>query len=81
MREDANYLRFHLSPHSTIALGARVKRAGKEFAGDQREFSLQEEEPGEHVASVQFCAPSVLDVAGDRTAWGKKYFRQSSCTS
>ena len=47
VREDANYLRFHLSPHSTIALGARVKRAGKEFVGDQREFSLQEEEPGE----------------------------------
>src|SRR5450631_108256 len=47
VREDANYLRFHLSPHSTIALGARVKRAGKEFVGDQREFRLQEEQPGE----------------------------------
>jgi glucose-6-phosphate 1-dehydrogenase len=46
-REEANYLRFHLSPHSTIALGARVKRAGKEFVGDQREFSLLEEEAGE----------------------------------
>ena len=45
--EDANYLRFHLSPHSTIALGARVKRAGKEFVGDQREFVLLEEEPDE----------------------------------
>ena len=47
VREDANYLRFHLSPHSTIALAARVKRAGKEFVGDQREFSLLEEDPGE----------------------------------
>ena len=46
-RDEANYLRFHLSPHSTIALAARVKRAGKEFVGDQREFSLLEEEPGE----------------------------------
>ena len=45
--ENANYLRFHLSPHSTIALAARVKRAGKEFTGDQREFFLLEEEPGE----------------------------------
>lgn len=36
----ANYLRFHLSPHSTIALAARVKRAGKEFVGEQREFLL-----------------------------------------
>lgn len=45
--EDANYLRFHLSPHSTIALAARTKSAGKEFAGEQREFTLLEEEPGE----------------------------------
>ena len=47
MPDDANTLRFHLSPHSTIALAARVKRAGKEFLGDQREFTLLEEEPGE----------------------------------
>lgn len=47
MPGEANTLRFHLSPHSTIALAARVKRAGKEFVGDQREFTLLEEEPGE----------------------------------
>lgn len=47
VREDANYLRFHLSPNSTIALAARVKRAGKEFVGEQREFVMLEEEPGE----------------------------------
>ena len=34
----ANYLRFRLSPSSAIALAARVKRAGKEFVGDQREL-------------------------------------------
>jgi len=45
--EDANYLRFHLSPRSMIALGARVKRAGKAFLGDQREFRLLEEAPNE----------------------------------
>jgi glucose-6-phosphate 1-dehydrogenase len=45
--EDANSLRFHLSPHSAIALAARVKRDGKEFVGDQREFLLHDEEPGE----------------------------------
>jgi glucose-6-phosphate 1-dehydrogenase len=50
VREDANYLRFRLSPHSTIALAARVKRAGKEFVGDQREFSLLDEEAGEQSA-------------------------------
>ena len=43
----ANYLRFHLSPRSAVALAARVKRAGKEFVGDQRELYMIEEEPGE----------------------------------
>ena len=47
VREDANYLRFHLSPHSTIALAARIKRAGKDFVGVQHEFSLLEEAPDE----------------------------------
>ena len=42
----ANYLRFQLSPNSAIALAARVKRAGKDFVGDQRELYLLEEQPG-----------------------------------
>ncbi|MEO6421217.1 MAG: glucose-6-phosphate dehydrogenase [Candidatus Nitrotoga sp.] len=36
----ANYLRFRLSPGFAIALAARVKRAGKEFVGDQHELDL-----------------------------------------
>jgi len=43
----ANYVRFHLSPSSAVALAARVKRAGKEFIGDQRELYLLDEQPGE----------------------------------
>ena len=43
----SNYLRFRISPVSAIALAARVKRAGKEFVGDQRELYLVEEQPGE----------------------------------
>jgi glucose-6-phosphate 1-dehydrogenase len=42
-----SYLRFQLSPNSAIALAARVKRAGKEFIGDQKELYLVEEQPGE----------------------------------
>ena len=42
----ANYLRFRLSPSSAVALAARVKRAGKEFLGDQRELYLLDEQPG-----------------------------------
>jgi glucose-6-phosphate 1-dehydrogenase len=40
-------LRFHLSPCSSIALAARVKRAGENFVGDQRELLLVEDKAGE----------------------------------
>lgn len=43
----ANYLRFRISPNSAVALAARVKRAGKEFVGDQGELYLLDEQPGE----------------------------------
>ena len=43
----ANYLRFRLSPNSAVALAVRVKRAGKEFVGEQRELYLLNEQPGE----------------------------------
>jgi glucose-6-phosphate 1-dehydrogenase len=43
----ANYLRFRLSPNAAIALAARVKSAGKDFVGDQRELYLSEESPDE----------------------------------
>jgi glucose-6-phosphate 1-dehydrogenase len=39
-----NYLRFRLSPNSAVALAARVKRAGKEFIGEQRELYLLDEQ-------------------------------------
>ena len=42
-----NYLRFRLSPGAAIALAARVKAAGKEFVGEQRELYLFEEQVGE----------------------------------
>ncbi len=42
----ANYLRFRLSPNSAVALAARVKRAGKEFVGGQRELYLLDEQSG-----------------------------------
>jgi glucose-6-phosphate 1-dehydrogenase len=42
-----NYLRFRLSPNSAIALAARVKLAGQEFIGEERELFLSDEQPGE----------------------------------
>jgi glucose-6-phosphate 1-dehydrogenase len=40
----ANYLRFRLEPAPAIAVAARLKRAGEKFVGEQREFSLMEEQ-------------------------------------
>ena len=45
----ANYLRFRLSPHSAIALAARVKRAGQAFVGDQQELVMVEEQAGDRM--------------------------------
>ena len=43
----SNYVRFRLSPSSAIALSARVKLAGEEFTGEERELYLSDEQPGE----------------------------------
>ena len=43
----SNYLRFRLSPNAAVALAARVKLAGKEFVGEQKELYLFDEQPGE----------------------------------
>ena len=43
----SNYLRFRLSPSSAIALAARVKLAGQDFIGEERELYLSDEQSGE----------------------------------
>jgi glucose-6-phosphate 1-dehydrogenase len=43
----ANYLRFRLSPDTSIALAARVKVPGKEFVGQQEELFLGEKLVGQ----------------------------------
>ncbi|MGC9157924.1 MAG: glucose-6-phosphate dehydrogenase [Terracidiphilus sp.] len=45
-RDRHNYFRFRLSPNSAVALAARVKLAGQDFVGEQRELYLLEEQPG-----------------------------------
>jgi glucose-6-phosphate 1-dehydrogenase len=42
----SNYLRFRVSPGAAVALAARVKLAGQEFIGQQRELYLSEEQTG-----------------------------------
>ncbi len=58
----ANYLRFRLSPDSAVALAARVKRAGKEFVGEQRELYLLEEQPGAETPYARLLSDAM---AGD----------------
>jgi glucose-6-phosphate 1-dehydrogenase len=43
----SNYMRFRVSPNAAVALAARVKLAGQEFIGEQRELYLSEEQTGE----------------------------------
>ena len=54
--DPSNYLRFRLSPGSAIALAARVKHAGKEFVGDQRELFLVEDQSGAESPTSGFWA-------------------------
>jgi glucose-6-phosphate 1-dehydrogenase len=60
--EHANYLRFRLSPDTAVALAARVKRAGKEFVGDQRELYLLDEQPEEETPYERLLSDAM---AGD----------------
>lgn len=59
----ANYVRFQLSPNSTIALAARVKNKGKQFVGDQEELSMIEEECGERLPYERLLEDAM---SGDR---------------
>ena len=67
--ERANYLRFQLSPNSTIALAARVKHKGKEFVGDQKDLFLVEEEPGEQSPYERLLGDAL---SGDRSLFTRQ---------
>ena len=56
----ANYVRFRLSPNSAVALAARVKVAGKEFVGEQRELYLSEERPGEEAPYERLLGDAMI---------------------
>jgi glucose-6-phosphate 1-dehydrogenase len=56
----ANYLRFRVSPDSAIAIAARVKLAGKEFVGEQRELYLFEEPTGEEAPYERLLGDALI---------------------
>jgi glucose-6-phosphate 1-dehydrogenase len=65
----ANYLRFQLSPKSTVALAARVKSKGKKFVGEQQDLFLVEEEPGEQTPYERLLEDAL---AGDRSLFTRQ---------
>ena len=56
----ANYLRFRLSPGSAIALAARVKIAGKDFVGEQRELFLAEDQTGDELPYERLLGDAMI---------------------
>ena len=67
--DGANYVRFQLSPFSTIALAARVKSKGKQFVGVQDELSMIEEECGERLPYERLLEDSM---SGDRMLFSRE---------
>ena len=49
----ANYVRFRLSPDVTIAIGARVKRAGEELIGDLTELKVVSHPHGDEMSAYE----------------------------
>ena len=49
----ANYVRFRLSPDVTIAIGARVKRPGKELIGDATELQVVNHPPRDELGAYE----------------------------
>jgi glucose-6-phosphate 1-dehydrogenase len=59
-----NYFRFRLSPTAEIALAARVKLAGQEYIGEQRELFLLEELAGEETPYERLLADAMKGDGG-----------------
>ncbi|MDQ2947775.1 MAG: glucose-6-phosphate dehydrogenase, partial [Acidobacteriota bacterium] len=64
-----NYLRFRLSPNAAIALAARVKLAGQEFVGEQRELYLLDEQPREEAPYERLLTDAM---AGDGALFARE---------
>ena len=72
-----NYVRFRLSPDWAVALAARVKRAGKEFIGDQRELYFTDERVGEQAPYERLLEAAM---AGDGALFTREYAVEAAWT-
>jgi glucose-6-phosphate 1-dehydrogenase len=64
-----NYVRFRLSPNAAIALAARVKLAGQQFVGEQRELYLLDAQPGEEAPYERLLTDAM---AGDGALFARE---------
>ena len=67
---EANYVRFRLSPEVTIALGARVKRAGDAMISEPTELSVVECPDGEEMDAYERLLGDAM--AGDLTLFARQ---------
>lgn len=58
--QGANYLRIRLSPHSLIALAARVKTPGQGFIGSQQELVLADDDTGAKSAYERLLTDAMI---------------------
>jgi glucose-6-phosphate 1-dehydrogenase len=65
----SNYLRFRLSPNPAIALAARVKLAGEDFIGEQKELYLSEERTGDETPYERLLGDAM---AGDGALFARE---------
>ncbi len=66
----SNYMRFQLSPRSILALAARVKLAGSDTLGVQREFILLDEQRGGETPYERLLSDAMK---GDRSLFIREY--------
>jgi glucose-6-phosphate 1-dehydrogenase len=58
---ETNYVRFRLSPDVTIAIGARVKRAGEEFISDPTELRVAHQRSADEMTPYQRLLGDAMD--------------------
>jgi glucose-6-phosphate 1-dehydrogenase len=67
---DANYVRFRLSPDVTIAIGARVKRPGEEMTSEPTELRIVHKPGGEEMDAYERLLGDAME--GDSTLFARQ---------
>jgi glucose-6-phosphate 1-dehydrogenase len=68
--EETNYLRFRLSPDVTIALGARVKKAGEQMVSEPTELRVVHRADGDEMDAYERLIGDAM--AGDSTLFARQ---------